>query len=124
MSLTTVFAWLAWLIVVNYIDPETSGTWGLVFFYGSLFLSLAGTLSILSLLLRRLFHRRLTGGARRLVIKSFRQACLWSLAINLALALQSQSLLTWWMMIILLALFVLLELTIVVFSKQSLADHG
>ncbi len=55
MSLATLFCWLSWAIVIVSLDPFVSGTMGFAFFYASLFLSLLGTVSLVTFFFLHLF---------------------------------------------------------------------
>jgi hypothetical protein len=117
MSLTTVVAWIGWIIVVTMVDPEGAGTLGLVFFYLSLFLSLLGTFSVLGFIIRSLIQRHRHAHVYR-VSTAFRQACLWSLGLIIALALQSQRILYWWLLLLLLVAMTMIEFTFIVWQQK------
>jgi len=129
MTITTIIAWTGWAMVITNIDPETAGLWGFTFFYLSFFLSLLGSFSIIGYVVRFIWsHLALTPGskARRQkqanvyrVSTAFRQALLWSLAITIALTLQSQRLLVWWLMLLLVVVFALIEFTIISLTREK-----
>lgn len=117
MIITTIVAWTGWFSVINNVDPETANLWGFVFFYLSLFLSLLGTFSVLGYLVRYITQGNKRGSIYK-VSTAFRQAFLWALAINVALALQSQRLLPWWGIIILVLVFAMIEFTFLSLARQ------
>ncbi|MFH0874017.1 MAG: hypothetical protein V1846_04255 [Candidatus Komeilibacteria bacterium] len=98
------------------INPQTATPLEFTFFYASLLLSLIGTLSLLGLAVRWLFQGRKRGQMYR-VSMAFRQACLWAVALVIALALQSQRLLSWWLILLLVIAFATIEFTILVLSQ-------
>ena len=120
MAMTTVVAWGGWYLVITTIDPEGAGGLGFTFFYFSLFLSLLGSFSVIGYLVR-IWQRRQQRGHVYKVSVAFRQAFLWALAFNIALALQAQRLLSWWLLGLLIATFAIIEFVFV--SLQRHHDH-
>lgn len=116
MTLTTVLAWSGWAVIVFMVNPQAATPLEFMFFYVSLLLSLVGTLSLIGIALRWLFQGRRRGQIYR-VSMAFRQACLWSLALVIALALQSQRMLSWWLIMLLVIAFATIEFTILVLSQ-------
>ncbi len=104
----TLVAWGVFALVVLYLNPDTAGTLGFVFFYLSLFLGLAGTLTLLGFVWRYVKHR--DDLLFRHVTISFRQGVLLGVLVTGALFLQSQELLTWWNLVLLVVGITLLEL--------------
>ncbi|MFH1867194.1 MAG: hypothetical protein ABIJ81_03905 [Patescibacteria group bacterium] len=113
MFLGTLGAWAAWLTVIFYLTPESSGTLGLIFFYLSLFVAVVGTTTLIGFTFRYWLHKDEV--VFRQVSISFRQGVLLGIVVILALILQAQRLLTWWNLGILL-----LALTIVEFFFLSM----
>jgi len=122
MSITTLVAWSGWFLVITRIDPQVAGAMGFALFYFSLFLSLLGTFSILGYLIRLLFQRHRRGHSYK-VSTAFRQAALWSLALITALALQGQRILSWWMLVMLVVAFSMVELTFIALQKQRQQEN-
>lgn len=117
MSLMTAACWAGWIAVVRTIDPLETGLIGLVLFYASLALSLAGTFSIAGLTARGLARRR--EPISRHVPASFRQGVLFSAMFVGGLALQSQALLAWWNLLSLLAVAVTVEFLMVSLGNRT-----
>lgn len=118
MLLATVLAWLGFFIIIRSFDP-TEGSWLIfIMFYGILFLSILGTLSLLGFLSRTIFLRKKLR-PRILATKSFRQAIIFSAVLILALMLQAGRILTWWNMTLLIVLATVLEFVILVFSQND-----
>ena len=111
MFVATVLAWISWVLVLIIIDPSKTAWWGFVLFYVTLFLSLFGSFSVVGFTIRALVQIR-----RRVVTRkasdSLRQAFLWSLALVIALGLQSQRLLTWWVIVLVILTFSAIEFII------------
>jgi hypothetical protein len=108
IALGTLLAWGAFVLVVLYLNPETAGVLGFTFFYLSLFLGVAGSLTLLGFVWRYIRHR--DDLLFRHVTISFRQGVLLGVLVTGALFLQSQKLLTWWNLILLVVGITLLEL--------------
>jgi hypothetical protein len=95
MSISAFVAFIAWVLVVLYIDPNKSGLVGQALFYVSAFLFLSCLAIIFFTYVRKIFDRK----SEKSIIAigtSFRQGILISfLAIGL-LILQQCRMLTWW----------------------------
>lgn len=117
MTISAVFCWAIWVFVLFMIDPTTAGLLGFGFFYLSLFLSLAGTMSVLGLLFRKKFGKE--EAVFRTVTTSFRQATLLSLLVIGALFLKSKSLLAWWNIVLLVLALTILEFFFISYQKRK-----
>jgi len=117
MSISAVFCWIIWALVLYLIDPTETGLLGFVFFYLSLFLALAGTLSVVGLLLRMKF------GKGELIFKtvtiSFRQATMLAFLVIGGLLLKSKNLLTWWNVLFLVLALTVLESFFLSYKKKN-----
>lgn len=116
MSISAIFCWIIWASVLYLIDPTTAGILGFVFFYLSLFLSLAGTLSVLGLLLRMKLSKE--EAVFKTVTTSFRQATMLGLLVIGSLFLKSKNLLTWWNIVFLILALIVLEFFFITFKKK------
>ncbi len=116
MSITAVFCWMVWVSVLYLIDPNAAGILGFIFFYLSFFLALAGTLSVLGLLLRMKFGKE--EAVFKTVITSFRQAMMLSFLVIGSLFLKSKNLLTWWNIIFLILGLTILEFFFISYKKR------
>lgn len=116
MTVGAVFCWTIWVSVLYLIDPTAAGFLGFAFFYLSLFLALAGSLSVLGLLLRMKFGKE--GAVFKTVMTSFRQATLLSLLVIGSLILKSQGVLTWWNTIFLILALTILEFFFMSYKKR------
>jgi len=122
MTLATLLCWASFIIVVNTINPFNTAILGFVFFYSSLFLSLIGTLSILGFLLRNLLNKNQFISVQ--IMTSFRQSIWLALMIVIGLYLQSQKLVAWWNLLILILLMILLEFYFIYQSEETLEKEN
>lgn len=107
MLIGTCVAWGACYLVVLYLNPNTAGNIGLLFFYLSLFLSISGTLTLIGFGWR--YWRHSDEVLFLQVTISFRQGALLAFMVVGALFLQANSLLTWWNLGLLIIGLTLLE---------------
>lgn len=94
MFLSTIVCWLAFGLILYYVNPYNSGALGLIAFYISLFFASIGTLTLIGFYLRVWFSKNEILFAH--VNPSFRQAILLSIILVGSLVLQAFRLLTWW----------------------------
>lgn len=107
MTSVTLFCWLAWLVVLYYMNPVEAGFVGFTMFYLSLFLALIGTFSLFGFFIRVWFTKE-TFIFKHLGIAT-RQSLWFSLLLITALMLQGGGMLKWWSAILLVLFLVLLE---------------
>lgn len=108
----TVCAWLSWLMILLTVHPQRAAWWGFALFYLTFFLSIFGTLTLASFIVRVLFSRK-RATVRAILGVCLRHSVLWSAALIAALALQGVRLLTWWVGILVVVVFIALEYVIV-----------
>ncbi len=108
MGFGTVLGWIAWLIVLFQIDPETSGILGKIFFYLTLFVAVTGTASLLGFA-ARVFVLKVSVMFTHLAI-SLRQGVWFGLITVIALFLQAMELFGIWNIVILALIFGALEI--------------
>jgi hypothetical protein len=108
MLITTIACFLAFLAVIYFFNPETGGILALSFFYGSLFLALIGTFSLLGLIARIFFTSDQL--VFKKVVVSFRQGVWFSFLAVTCLFLKSFNLIAWKNVIFLILALALLEL--------------
>ena len=96
MRISASVAFAAWVLVISYIDPETSGAAGQFLFFGSTFLFLTGLMIMFFTWMRRKISAR--NGEINFVYLgvSFRQGILIALLAVILLLLQQHRMLTWW----------------------------
>lgn len=97
----------AWIVVLTNVDPFTADALGFAFFYASLFLTLAGVLSVCIFFARRAIAKPGEPLFRH-VDRSFKESLLLSSFVVLALFLQGKQWLNIWNGTLLLLFLVLL----------------
>lgn len=107
MTLSTIICITAFIMVLLFINPETSGFIGYLCFYISLFFSLLGSFSLV-LLIIRLFIKKQELPYKHLGI-SLRQSLWFSILIVVTLILLGTNMFTWWTAGLLLSALFLLE---------------
>lgn len=108
MLLGTIICWVAWALVIRSTDPMTAPWFIFFFFYASLLLALLGTFTLLGFLWRIWQHREAVVLLRH-VRKTFRQGILFAALVTGALYLRAHSWLTWWSVLVLLFVLVVIE---------------
>lgn len=107
MMASTIFCWLAWGLVLYYVNPQEANLIGFLSFYLSLFFASVGTLTLIGFYLRVWFSKNEVLFSH--VNPAFRQAILLSIILIVSLILQSFRILTWWDGGLLIASVALLE---------------
>lgn len=118
MASATLLCWLTWLVTLFNVNPFEAGFLSFLAFYASLFLALCGTFAIVGFVLRAWIFKQDEPHFRH-VQKTFRHGLLFSALIILALLLQSQRLLRWWSIILLVLLFTFLEIIFITKPKAG-----
>ncbi len=108
MSLGTIAAWVAFLMLIVSLDPVRIGAFGFVLFYLTLALAAIGTLSIAGTAIRGWF--RPNDLVSRHVARAFRQAILIALLIVASLFLLSVDVFRTWTGLLLIGVVALIEL--------------
>lgn len=107
MTAGTLGAWAVLWLVMEYLDPKSTGFLGLLLFYVAVFLSVTGTLTILGFAWR--MFRFKDEVLFRHMTQAFRQGAMLALVVVGALFLEAQKLLTWWNLGLLILGLTLLE---------------
>jgi hypothetical protein len=118
MGFGTIVAAATFFLVLFRVDPSSAGTLGFVLFYLSLFLAVAGAVSIVGFVVRVFMHR--DEMLSRLVGLSFRQAVLLAAIAVGALALHARGLLSWWNSLILVAAITIVEFFFISLEKKPI----
>ncbi|MBU1017458.1 hypothetical protein KKA33_00325 [Patescibacteria group bacterium] len=103
----SILGWVSWIVVINNLSPFMSGYLALGFFYGSLFIALTGTFSILNYYLRISLDKG--GNYFKHLNIALRQGSLLSIMVCVGLAFQRLRVLTWWDALLLLMIVLLVE---------------
>ncbi len=107
IALSTLFCFVAFILVLLYVDPYNTSFVGYVSFYASLFFANIGAFTLIG------FYVRIWSSGNEVVYAhvapAFRQAIFLSIVIVGSLLLQSFRLLSWWDAILFVLSIVLLE---------------
>ena len=113
LVLATLLAGVCLAAILIYFDPTISGPLVFILFYLSLLITSTGIFTLIGLFIRRISQKRgfslLPSRAIRQLEVSFRQGLLLAVILVAALILQSQRILAWWHLIILVGLVGLAE---------------
>jgi hypothetical protein len=107
LSFITAIAWILWAMVILFIDPSTGSTLALLLFYLTLFLSLAGSFTIIGYIVR-IFTASGEMMRMRLSVAS-RQGILFSFLVIISLLLKANGHLNWLTIIITILILSLIE---------------
>lgn len=108
MSLGTLLCWIAWFFVLTNVSPDEGGLLGLIFFYSSLFLAIMGTASVVGCMVKKAREKN-DDVVFRHVHQTFRQSIYIAAFVIVMLVLKAAGLLSWWVLLALLATFFILE---------------
>ncbi len=100
------------IAILLYLDPNSSNILTFILLYLSLLIALAGIFTLTGFLIRRISRRRSTLPVKVAINNlevSFRQGILLSIIFVIALILQSQRVLSWWYVLVLLILITSVE---------------
>lgn len=124
MILGTIMCWTAWWLVILNVDPEAAGTAGFSFFYGSLFLALLGTGSVLFFSVHRIFVCKKLIPMHHTVQKSFFEGLVMAVILIGLLYLQGEKFLQWWNVGVLGAVLVFLILFKLTSKKPKITNDN
>ncbi|MDA3840438.1 MAG: hypothetical protein PF572_05075 [Patescibacteria group bacterium] len=108
-------SWISWIFVINIIDPYLTNWIGIALFYGSLFLALLGTASLLGFIVRFVALRQKL--AFRVVNDAFRQSFFFSFFLLAILFLLSKGLFSWLNLVFLISGLSVLEFFLISVRK-------
>ena len=117
LSVCTVAAWVAWVLVLLLMNPVSGNILTYLFFYLTLALALIGTLSVGGYLFRAFIkHDEL---AYKHVNVASRQSVLLTVLVILTLVLQSFRVLMWWNLLLLVLATAFIELFFISYKKLN-----
>jgi hypothetical protein len=105
----TVLSLTAWLSVLYFVDPESSGLIGVAIFLGTLFSGLSGIFTLVLVFFARKFLGEL--GASESFHTLFRQGFILSAYVVMLLGLSRFGVLAWWNALLGLATALMVEFT-------------
>jgi hypothetical protein len=116
ITLGTLACWTAFVLVIMNLDPNT-GSW-IIFmsFYTTLFLALLGTFAVLGMGIRLVLLRQ--EEPLEQVLIAFRQSFSFAFLVVASLFLQSQDLLQWWNILMLIAALTLVEWAVLLRQRR------
>ena len=106
--LTAISSWTIWVLIINYLDPQSAGGIGYFLFFLSLFLATTSTTAFIGYALRRLVAPEQL--ATYAVRPALRQGMMLGIFLDLLLILQLVRLYKWWLAVIAIILFIATEL--------------
>ncbi len=107
IGIAGVLSWIAWIVVINKLDPFASTGLGLGFFYLSLFFALACSFTVLGFYFRMWLNKNEIYYSH--INIAFRQGVLLTLIALGCLTFQLLRVLTWWSGLLLIAAVTLIE---------------
>lgn len=117
MTLSTIGAWISWLVVIHGIDPTQSGFLGFLLFYLTLSIAMIGALSLSGIGIRQ--WMKLEIPLFRITLRAFRQAVLLTALFVGSLVLVSQGWFVWWAMCLLIIIVTFIELAALSRNRSS-----
>ncbi len=117
MAFVSAAAWIAWLVVLNSVDPISAGLFGLFLFYVTLGISVLSSSTFLGTGIRVWIH------PNELVHKqssvALRQGVLLTFVFLLTLMLSGKGLLVWWVFTLIVIIAAFLELIFMGDNKRA-----
>jgi len=117
LGIGTGLCWLAWLAVLLLMNPGTDSFLAILLFYLSFTFAILGSFLLIGYVVRGLTNQ--TEMPYKHVKSASRQAMLFTTLIVIALVLQSKRYLTWWNLLILIALLSFVELFFISYKKYN-----
>jgi magnesium-transporting ATPase (P-type) len=117
LGLATGLCWVSFLAVIFFMNPGTNTFLAPTFFYLSLTCALLGSFTMLGYLIRS-FTNKEEQSYKQVKVAS-RQALLFTILVVFSLFLQSKELLSWWNLLVLLALLGLIEMFFLSYKKYN-----
>ncbi len=108
MTLGSVAAWSAWIVVLSAIDPSKTGALGFFLFYVTLAIALMGTISLAGAGIRAWLKPEEVQS--RQTITAFRHSLLITALVLVILLLSGAGLLRWWSLLLSVVLASIVEL--------------
>jgi hypothetical protein len=115
MLIVVAISWASWVMVLLAIDPFLTNWIGFSLFYGSLFLALLGTASLLGFIIRFVVLRQKL--AFKVVSDAFRQSFFFSFFLLAILFLLSMELFSWLNLLFLISGLSVLEFFLISVRK-------
>jgi hypothetical protein len=107
----TVLSWIVFLFLLFKLNPESSDWASFLLFYFSLFLSLSGSLNLLSFIIKRKISKK--AFSVHLIESSFRQSFLLSFFIITILLMLAENLFSWLNILIIIIILSIIEYALI-----------
>lgn len=117
MAVATLLCWGALALVVFFVNPESSGSFGILIFFLAIFFAVTGSTALLGFLLRHFFQPHEFAALK--VKNSFRQGIWLGLIVVATLYLSSRGLAAWWNLTLLVLILAALEFFWVSIKKNN-----
>ncbi|MCX6784467.1 MAG: hypothetical protein NTV81_00835 [Candidatus Komeilibacteria bacterium] len=118
LGLAAAITTLAFIGVVNIIDPTQASSLGFILFYLAFFVMLTSWLALVSFICRKIFTRVYLDPSEN-AQRSLRQSLWWSLIVVVAIYLQTKELLTWLNVALLVLFLAVIEFFILSLRKKQ-----
>lgn len=115
-AVATAICWTVFLFIASVVNPELTSWLGFSLFYLALFMAISGTASLIGFLVRfvALRHELVFYAVK----VAYRQSFMFAFFIIITLILLSQNLFTWLNLLMLVAVFVILEMVMIHLQKN------
>ena len=116
IAIATAICWTVFLFIASVVNPELTSWLGFSLFYLALFMAISGTASLIGFLVRfvALRHELVFYAVK----VAYRQSFMFAFFIIITLILLSQNLFTWLNLLMLVAVFVILEMVMIHLQKN------
>ena len=116
IAIATAICWTVFLFIASVVNPELTSWLGFSLFYLALFMAISGTASLIGFLVRfvALRHELVFYAVK----VAYRQSFMFAFFIIITLILLSQNLFTWLNLLMLVAVFVILEVVMIHLQKN------
>ncbi len=116
IAIATAICWTVFLFIASVVNPELTSWLGFFLFYLALFMAISGTASLIGFLVRfvALRHELVFYAVK----VAYRQSFMFAFFIIITLILLSQNLFTWLNLLMLVAVFVILEMVMIHLQKN------
>lgn len=102
-----ITSWSAFILVLFFINPETTSAWGFAFFYSSLFFALTISFALAGYLIRSLFKK--VDSVSWKVNIAFRQGIFFAIVVCGSLLMLANKLFSWLNLLFLVLIMTMLE---------------
>lgn len=109
LIISSFASWSAWGLIINNTSPISSGQTTIPLFYLTFFLAIASSFALFTTLITASFSPRRTSG--HIINIAIRQGAILGIISTIALVFQQFRVLTWWSIVLLLTMGILIEIS-------------